>query len=325
MPRVVVPRLLTKLSCLFFGQCALVVPLQFCSAGARGAASYRLEQFRNCDSLNDELALVDCILSIEQLDNRVDCLPNNIHVHVYGSNTITLKLSTAREFFTFESKVESLPQTTLDITPFMYAGEGAGRKNSQEDVPWDWDEAVWTRRLIECIEQRSLGVSIIPAYLWKASDYQSHIGRLFPRVRGIRAAPFHGMTDLLLFGNRSIAVINIEDNDDIICSVEVGCLKGSMCPITISGARKVWPEKLGELLASMYLFGTLNYLNNLRAMPKEISVKTYGILAVRLTGCLVVRMQLDGSGCCVQLLHEGSVSTLGAAIQQVVEHIKRRE
>ena len=143
-------------------------------------------------------------------------------------------------------------------------------------------------------------------------------------MRCIRAAPFHGMTDVLLFGNRSIAVINIEDND-IIGSVEVGCMKGIMYPITISCARKVWPEKVGELLASMYLFGTLNYLNNLKATPKEISVITYGILAVRLTGCLVVRMQLDGSGCCVQLLHEGCVSTLGAAIQQVVEHLKRRE
>ena len=170
------PSLLTKLRCLFFGQCALVVPLQFCSAGDRGAASYRLEHFRKCDSLSDELELVGRILGIERLDNRVDCLPNNINVHVYGSNTITcssLKLSTAREFFKFESKVESLPQTTLDITPFMYAGEGAGRHNSgvmQENVPWDWDEAVWTRRLIECIEQGSLGVNIIPVYLWKSSD-----------------------------------------------------------------------------------------------------------------------------------------------------------
>ncbi len=316
VPRVEVARLLTELRCLFFGQRALVVPLQFRSAGDPGATSYRLERFY--DSLSDELELVDSILGIERMDNKVECLPNNIHVHMYGSNTIacsSLKLSTASDFFKFELKVESLPQTTLDIRPFLYA-------KPHEDVPWDWDEAVWTRRLLKCIEHGSLGVTIIPAYLWKSNDYQSQIGKLFPRVRFIHAAPFHGMTDLLLFGNRSVAVINIVD-DDIICSVEVGCIKGSMCPITISCVRKVWPEKVGELLASMYQFGTLNYLNNLKAMPKEISMIIYGILAIRLSGCLVVKMRLDSSGCCVQLLHDGPVTSLGEAIQQVVKHIKR--
>ena len=105
----------------------------------------------------------------------------------------------------------------------------------------------------------------------------------------------------------------------VICSVEVGISKGPTCPITISCARRVWPEKAGELLASMYLFGTLN---RLKAMPNEISIVTYGILALRMTGCLVVRMELNRSGCSVQLLHEGGIRSLGAAIQLVVAHLK---
>ena len=67
---------------------------------------------------------------------------------------------------------------------------------------------------------------------------------------------------------------------------------------------QVWPEKVGELLASMYLFGTLNYLNNLRNTPANILWTTYGLLAIRDTGCLVLKMTLDETHCSVQLMHE---------------------
>ena len=110
--------------------------------------------------------------------------------------------------------------------------------------------------------------------------------------RFMRAAPFHGMTDLLLMAENSLALVHVEDTS-FICSVELGIQKDTTCPICIACEIKVWPEKVGELLASMYFFGTLNYLNNLRNTPANILWTTYGLLAVRDTGCLVLKMTLD--------------------------------
>ena len=69
-----------------------------------------------------------------------------------------------------------------------------------------------------------------------------------------------------------------------------------------------------ESQRAMYRFGTLNYLNNML----KVSVITYGILAVRLTGCLVVRMQLDSQAavCSCSMMAE-----LVAWEQLVVTHL----
>ena len=46
------------------------------------------------------------------------------------------------------------------------------------------------------------GVKVIPAFLW-SEGYHSDINTHFPSVRSIHAAPFHGMTDLLLIAEKS--------------------------------------------------------------------------------------------------------------------------
>ena len=130
------------------------------------------------------------------------------------------------------------------------------------------------------------------------------------------------MTDLLLMAENSLALVHVEDTS-FICSVELGIQKDTTCPITISYEVTIWPEKVGELLASMYFFGTLNYLNNLRNTantPANILWTTYGLLAIRDTGCLVLKMTLDETRCCVQLMH--GVFTLELAIEYVVSSIK---
>ena len=112
--------------------------------------------------------------------------------------------------------------STLDIQPFLFAKDdlhvlsvSGSRQHrqvdywiTQEDVVWDWSEKIWTRRLLECIEQRSLGLKVIPAFMWTTHDYQAQIGTIFPHVRCICAAPFHGMTDILLVGGK-IGVTNV--------------------------------------------------------------------------------------------------------------------
>ena len=87
------------------------------------------------------------------------------------------------------------------------------------------------------------------------------------------------MTDLLLMGPESVGVVRVS-NERFICAVEVGISKMTTTPVTVGNELKMWPEKLGELLASMYMFGTLNYLNNLHKPPESISWTAFGILAL---------------------------------------------
>lgn len=85
----------------------------------------------------------------------------------------------------------------------------------------------------------------------------------------------------------------------------------------------MWPQKLGELLASMYVFGTLNYLNGLPESSDDgMSITVHGLLAVRPIGYLLLRMVLDGDGCCVQVLHEGGVLEIGRALCHLARSLK---
>ena len=44
-----------------------------------------------------------------------------------------------------------------------------------------------------------------------------------------------------------------------VVSIELGINKVATTPITVGRDLKMWPEKVGELLASMYMFGTLKH------------------------------------------------------------------
>ena len=99
---------------------------------------------------------------------------------------------------------------------------------------------------------------------------------------------------------------------------------GATCAVTVAGEVKKWPEKLGELLASMYWFATLNYLNNLCNMPTTdtISWTTYGVFAIRTIGFMILRMKLDHTGCVATPIQEGKMSKLGSAMEYVGRMLK---
>ena len=165
----------------------------------------------------------------------------------------------------------------MDIKPFVYAKDDLKRMcedkteyawKTEELVSWDWNEEVWSQRLFQCIQEEITGVNVVPAFLWKPNGFHAEISTIFSNVKCIRATPFHGMTDILLIGEKSLGLIRVQETTGV-CSVEVGVDKEATCPVTIAGEVKVWPEKMGELLASMYFFGTLNYLNNLLNMPAD--------------------------------------------------------
>ena len=318
--------------CLFLGKSAQVFPLKFKKGGYPSANSYPLEHFEN-PNLEYALKEVDEELGIPYEANSLYQLPVG-YVHVYSTKTVScsaLKLTAAAAFFTFESTpVESLPPAcTLDLKPFVYAKDDLKRVSedtteyawkTEECVSWDWNEEVWSQRLYQCIQQVE-GVKVVPAFLWKPNGYKADISTIFSKVKCIRATPFHGMTDILLIGEKSLGLIRVQEMT-VVCSVEVGTAKDGTCAVTIAGEVKIWPDKLGELLASMCFFGTLNYLNNLLKMPDKISFETYGVLAIRSIGCIVIQMVVDHTGSHIRLIHEGGVLSLGSAIEYVLAKLK---
>ena len=324
-----------EIPCLFFGKCVKVFPLTFKQVGHPSASSYPLRIFEN-PNLDRELKFVQEDLGIPHEANTICRLPIG-YVHVY-SKTVpcsALKLS-ASSFFTFDTSTPmmTLPrECTIDIKPFVYAkddlermGEDKGEDKSEDKteyawkteelVSWDWNEEVWSQRLFQCIQHGFTGVKVVPAFRWKPNGYQAEISTIFSNVKCIHATPFHGMTDILLVGEKSLGLIRVQE-----CSVD----KEATCPVTIAGEVRMWPEKMGELLASMYFFGTLNYVNNLLHMPADhFSFATYGLLAIRSIGCIVIEMVLDHTGCHVRLVHEGGMLSLGEALEYVVAKLKTR-
>ena len=324
-----------EIPCIFFGKCVKVFPLTFKQVGHPSANSYPLTVFEN-PNLDRELKFVQEDLGIPHEANTIYRLPIG-YVHVY-SKTVpcsALKLSAASRFFTFDTSTPmmTLPrECTIDIKPFVYAKDDLKRMGedkteyawkTEELVSWDWNEEVWSQRLFQCIQHGFTGVKVVPAFRWKPNGYQAEISTIFSNVKCIHATPFHGMTDILLVGEKSLGLIRVQETT-VVCSVEVGVYKAT-CPVTIAGEVKMWPEKMGELLASMYFFGTLNYLNNLLNMPADhFSFATYGLLAIRSIGCIVIEMVLDHTGCHVRLVHEGGMLSLGEALEYVVAKLKTR-
>lgn len=114
-----------------------------------------------------------------------------------------------------------------------------------------------------------------------------------------------------------MGIICITDLEAHLFCIELGIQKGPTCPIAIGCHMHSWPEKVGELLASMDYYATCHYLDNLRYIPQVVTWAVYGVFAIRTCGCMVLKMVLDGTGCHVYLIHEGSLLSLGPAIEHV--------
>ena len=88
------------------------------------------------------------------------------------------------------------------------------------------------------------------------------------------------MTDIIL-QNKKLGLISVSE---AIC-VEVGVMRTPTCSFSLGGIMRMWPLKVGELLESMYVYGTLNYANSLVDFTQP-SFGVYGILIVRTIGCI---------------------------------------
>ena len=163
----------------------------------------------------------------------------------------------------------NLPEmTSMDVQPFYYSNadlllldssntEVAGAKNGKyawvtaPDHPWDWPEHIWAERLLHYIPQyckecrSSLPFTGYPKHM-------SDVSTVFPHVGTLSVAPFQGMTNILLVGQRNVELLLTANLP--MCCIEVGIRKEatSTVPMAVGGHMKTWAENLGELLASMY-------------------------------------------------------------------------
>ena len=298
-----------------------------------------------CPALLSELEDVQSCLSTLQEDNKVCVLSSGLHVHVYR-NTRTcssMSLAVACEFFHFDNRSASVVDmsavSAIDVMPYIYSNSSllylnssntevaevvrerrvSGRYawSSAPGIAWNWNEDVWTERLFHCItDALSDTLQAIPVYCWPSTTYKARVGSLFPNVLSLPIAPFQGMTDILLLGKHGTAVVNV--SEECVVSIEVGMSKGPTFPVSVASRMRDWPQKIGELLASMYYFSTCNYL---RTLPGAIQWTGYGILTIRSVGYIALRMVLDCTGCHVHLIHEGCPLSLGSCLRYISRQV----
>ena len=332
------------ITCLFFGKRGLVLPLSLRKGHSAVSASIPCEDVV-CPALLSELEDVESCLSTPQEDNRVCVLSSGLYVHVYH-NTRTcssVSLAVACKFFDFDNRSASVVDmsaiSAIDVMPYIYSNSSllylnssntevaevvrerrvSGRYawSSAPGIAWNWNEDVWTERLFHCItDALSERLQAIPVYCWPAATYRARVGSLFPNVLSLPVAPFQGMTDILLLGKHGTAVVNV--SEECVVSIEVGM---STFPVSVASRMRDWPQKVGELLASMYYFSTCNYLNSLHTLPGAIQWTSYGILTIRSVGYIALRMVLDCTGCHVQLIHEGCPLSLGSCISYISRRV----
>ena len=338
-----------QITCLFFGKRGLALQLNYKGSGHPTASMYEYNQFSSL-VLDQELSEVQRILGVTNENGGICKLPNDVFVYVYAPKAplacSSVRLSMTKEFFTFHMSKETLPESNLDVTPFMYnnadllrlAGEdvvqitasasssgtvGKYAWAASPSMSWAWHEHVWAERLLGCLESAPAlsGITVIPAFRWAPKVYKTHVSSIFQKVMALPVAPFQGMTDILLVGKCNVGLIATTDVDGCVLCIELGNHLTSTYSITIGSSMHSWPEKFGELLSSVYYYGTCNYLNNLHYTPPDVTWEAYGIFAMRGGGCVVVKMVLDGIGCHVHLIHEDSLLTLGSAIEFVAKKI----
>ena len=133
---------------------------------------------------------------------------------------------------------------------------------------------------------------------------------------------FQGMTDILLCTPSNITLLRAASLEECVCCVEVGIQKETTFPLAVGTMQKRWPQKVGELLASMHYYGTLWYLNQFTNLPTEVKWTAYGLFTLQSVGCLLLKMSQSKEDFLVELLHEGGCLSLGTALEAVVQIMK---
>ena len=253
---VVLSRLVVgEIQCIFFGKRTKLITLKYKGAGHPSGQSYPMEDFE-AKELESELDEVERGLGLDSRSQRqshshtqrgrIFNIGSGIYVHIYTNTRRCsgLKMSECGQFFLLESTPPMAAfkeEGAIDVKPFVYSQselERIGGRYDWVDCPrehWDWDEAVWTQRLHQCLQHsRSLaGIKVVPAYKWQPQSYHLELTTLFPNVMDLKVAPFHGMSYIVLIG-KSVAIIHSQEPSPAVCAIEIGINRGATCPVTVS-------------------------------------------------------------------------------------------
>ena len=200
--------------------------------------------------------------------------------------------------------------------PLAYHGEFFWKCDVIGD---SWSETVWNTRLSGSIqrakETNHWDIEIFECFRWVSpTSIKRELCSVFKNLSAsdLKVTPFYGSTDLFLRGNNCLLIRQATDDEDfeeetLCCSIT----HMATFDVLIRGKKRYLPKKLAELLASMYQFSTLNYLNkNYELYNKEKNLpqpqwKSYGILVVPLS-LKFVKMEINNTSCRSTIMYTSS-------------------
>ena len=140
-----------------------------------------------------------------------------------------------------------------------------------------WREDIWLSRLYYCLSEKEeeWNVQIVDLSN-KGPSWKEVIPTvLHAPVFSFQVAPFKGVTDLLILSDRGAVVVAVADLETEI-DVQSGSLEKPKL-VKCDKAREMLPNKLGELLSSMYLIASVTNIKH----PSQTHVEIYGWLLMR--------------------------------------------
>ena len=162
-----------------------------------------------------------------------------------------------------------------------------------------WREDIWLTRLYHCLskKEKDWKVQIIDLSSKRPSWKEVIPTVLHTPTLSFQVAPFKGVTDLLILSDRGAVVVAVSDLETEIedmtmqSGIEIGIVKPKL--VKCSNSRELLPNKMGELLSSMYLVASITSVKH----PSQKKVEIYGWLLMRSTFSIGIRLTITTMEC----------------------------
>ena len=168
-------------------------------------------------------------------------------------------------------------------------------------------EDIWLSRLYYCLSEKEEEWNIqIVDLSNKGPSWKEVIPTvLHAPVFSFQVAPFKGVTDLLILSDRGAVVVAVADLETEIDGmkmqsgsviIEIGLEKPKL--VKCDKAGEMLPNKLDELLSSMYLIASVTNIKH----PSQTHVEIYGWLLMRSMFSIGLKLAITTMGCNVYIL-----------------------
>ena len=150
-------------------------------------------------------------------------------------------------------------------------------------------------------------VTVVSSYLWKPGELAMNICSIFPMLDPsiINIAPFRGMPDFLFIGQK-VAAVMIEDTvENFIIQNSYACVEIGLNKPSCTCADGIYlPDKVGELIANMYYYGSLLCLQKLKECDHAAEKVTFiaqGYYISKSTGTIILQLEVSEDGITVEI------------------------